>query len=457
MAKAKADKYFLPYQLEWLADTSRIKLWRKSRRIGATYVQSYEDVRDAAQKTVPAVWFSSADESAAKEYIEYCEIWVKLFDTAARSLGEQVIDSDKDIKALVIQLSNGVKIHALTSNPKAFRSKGGKVVLDEYSHHDDADAMWKAARPCITWGFPLRILSSQNGKSCKFYQFQRDIEKGILDWSMHTTDIYQAVADGLADKIMGRALSEEERQEWLDQEKNDCGDDETWAQEYGCKAIDEASAFLTYKLIHSVERNDILTDLDAVVGDLFVGFDVARRRDLAVIWALEASGAVRKVTRAVEVMEKFSFRDMRERLDRYLMHPNFRRACIDETGIGMQMAEEAAEDYGKFRVEGVYFTGRVKEELAFGLKSGLEDKDILIPNDKDIREDLHSVRKTTTASGNIRLAAERKGKGQQKTDGHADRFWALALANHAAGGLPTGPPKMASRSRRKTQKALEGY
>ena len=39
----------------------------------------------------------------------------------------------ENIKALVIEFKNGTKIHALSSNPKGFRSKGGKVVLDVLS------------------------------------------------------------------------------------------------------------------------------------------------------------------------------------------------------------------------------------------------------------------------------------------------------------------------------------
>lgn len=43
-----------------------------------------------------------------------------------------------------------------------------------------------------------------------------------------------------------------------------------------------------------------------------------------------------------------------------------------------------------------------------------------------IRADLRKVQKVTTAAGNIRFVAE------STPDGHADRFWALALAIHAA-------------------------
>ena len=132
--QVKKTKFFLPYQMRWLNDNSKVKIWEKSRRIGATYVQSYEDVRDCVKRIVPAVWFSSADESAAREYIDYCKQWATLFNIAAKDLGEQVLDKEKDIKAYVIQFSNGTKIHALSSNPKGFRSKGGKVVLDEFAY-----------------------------------------------------------------------------------------------------------------------------------------------------------------------------------------------------------------------------------------------------------------------------------------------------------------------------------
>ncbi len=75
--------YFLPYQNRWLDDDSPIKIWEKSRRIGATYIQSYEDVMDCAMDKGYDVWFSSADESAAREYISYCEQWTKFLKIAA--------------------------------------------------------------------------------------------------------------------------------------------------------------------------------------------------------------------------------------------------------------------------------------------------------------------------------------------------------------------------------------
>jgi phage FluMu gp28-like protein len=132
---SQLSTYFLPYQVNYLQDQSRFKEVKKSRRTGFTYVQSYEDTRDAARQNNPLdVWFSSADESAAKEYILYVAQWARILNIAAQDLGETVISKNDDIKALTVQFATGRRINALSSNPKAFRSKGGKLVLDEFAH-----------------------------------------------------------------------------------------------------------------------------------------------------------------------------------------------------------------------------------------------------------------------------------------------------------------------------------
>lgn len=443
------EDFFLPYQQRWIEDEAPIKIWEKSRRIGATYVQSYEDVRDCVYKKVPAVWFSSADESAAKEYIGYCEQWVKLFHVAFKNYGEVVIDSEKDIKALVIEFSNGTKIHALSSNPKGFRSKGGKVVLDEFAFHNSAVDLWKAARPCITWGFPLRILSTHNGQSCLYYKFIDQVLKGKLKWSHHKTSIQLAVEEGLVDKILQRKTTKDEQLAWIENERENCFDEYTWMQEYCCIAIDEACAFLPYDLIATCEKDDILRKLEEIQHDMFVGVDIGRRKDLTVIWVLEKLENI-KYTRMVIELSKMPFHSQEEILFEILKHKSFRRDCQDETGIGMQMTENAQRKFGQYRVEGITFTNKVKEELAYNLRREFEDKTVFIPKQHEIREDLHSVRRVTTTAGNIRFDADRSDNG------HADRFWALALALHACSG-GSGEINISTRKRRECFDMLANF
>ena len=74
--------YFLPYQERWLADRSRLKIAQKSRRIGWTYVQSYEDCRDAVRADGGMdVWFSSADQSASNILIQRSQY--RMYSSAA--------------------------------------------------------------------------------------------------------------------------------------------------------------------------------------------------------------------------------------------------------------------------------------------------------------------------------------------------------------------------------------
>ena len=428
-----SDEHFLPYQERWLEDNSKIKIWEKSRRIGATYVQAYEDVRDCVHNKVPAVWFSSADESAAREYIAYCEQWTKMFDMTAKSLGYIVIDSEKDIKAHVIEFANGTKIHALSSNPKGFRSKGGKVVIDEYAHHNNPDELWAAARPCITWGYPLRILSTHNGQSCRFYRFVDLIKQGKLDWSLHTTPIQLAVDEGITDKIYGKKTTLDEKEEWLEEQRKNCFDDYTWRQEYCCDAVDEACAFLPYDLIVSCELEGLYKELEEAQGDLFVGMDVARRHDLSVIWVLEKLGNV-NYTRMVKVIEKTPFYIQEEILSNILKCSGVRFCCIDETGNGMHLAENMKLKFGEGKVETISLSAKAEEEIAYNLRINFESKTVYIPPEHEIREDLHSVKRQPSTSRYIKFKVE-----SSETDGHADRFWALALALYAAKNCSDDP------------------
>lgn len=371
------------------------------------------------------VWFSSADESAAKEYIRYAGQWARLLDIAAQDLGETVIDEKHQIKALVIEFANGKRIHGLSSNPKAFRSKGGKLVLDEFAFHPDADGLWKAAGPIVTWGYPVRILSTYNGKGNRYYRMVDEARKGNK-WSLHTTTVEDAVRDGLAARVLGKeTASGDEVAAFLADCREIAGDEETYLQEYMCQPVDEATAWLTWSLITGCEAADAGKPELYEGGDAYVGMDIGRRRDLTVIWVIERVGDV-LWTREVVSMKKAKFSEQDAELDRVFQTYRVRRCCMDETGLGMKPVEDAKRRHGEYRVEGVTFTGAVKQHLANLGKDAFEDKSARIPATKEIRSSHHAVRKLTTVAGNPRFDADRTEVG------HADEFWAHMLALHAA-------------------------
>ncbi len=156
---------------------------------------------------------------------------------------------------------------------------------------------------------------------------------------------------------------------------------------------------------------------------LFLGVDVARKKDLCVLDLGEQIGDVVWDRLRIELHGK-TFSEIESELYRLLRLPQVKRACIDATGLGLQLAERAAERFG-WKVEPVHFTAGIKEELAFGLRSDFEDRRLRIPRDDKLRADLRGMKKQITAGGNFRFAGESE-------DSHCDRFWAKALRQHAA-------------------------
>ena len=140
----------------------------------------------------------------------------------------------------------------------------------------------------------------------------------------------------------------------------------------------------------------------------------------------------------MRVLENVTYTAQEELLASFLQNRAVRRLCIDSTGIGAMLAERLVHRFGH-RVEAVHFTQAVKSDLAMPLLRLFQDKLIRIPSDAAIREDLHKVRKIVTTSNNVRLEADRDAGG------HADRFWALALACHAALDTPSVLPASLAR------------
>ena len=129
-----------------------------------------------------------------------------------------------------------------------------------------------------------------------------------------------------------------------------------------------------------------------------------------------------------------------------------RRLCIDSSGLGMNLAEDTQAYFGAYKVEPINFSNPIKEELATNLRIAFEDHSLFIPNDSDLVDDLHSVKRVTTTAGNVRFDVQRN-----ETDGHADRFWALALAVHAAKDAGRGIPWIRSGRPRESNLLFKGY
>jgi phage FluMu gp28-like protein len=430
----KKNTLLLPYQAAWVKDASRLKIAEKSRQIGWTWATAYGLVsRKALDSARLDAWVSSRDDIQARLFLEDCKSFAGLLNLAASDLGERVIDQGGH-SAYVIQFANSLRAHSMSSNPDAQAGKRGDRVLDEFALHPDPRKLYSIAYPGITWGGSLEIFSTHRGSANFFNGLISEIRhKGNpKGFSLHRVTLQDALDQGFLHKLQAKLPPDDERQgmdeaAYFDFIKAGCADEESFAQEYMCVPSDDAAAFLSYDLIDGCKYpagEAWETDLLDSKNPLYVGVDVGRDHDLTVIWVIEKVGGI-ALTRKVIELKAQTFDAQEAALYEVLSLPQVRRCCIDQTGIGRQFAERAASRFGTYKVEGVHFTGPVKEELAYPVRAAFEDKSIRIPDSQTLFSDLRGIRKETTASGNIRFAGER-GK-----NGHCDRFWALALSLHA--------------------------
>lgn len=419
-----------PYQREWLADRSRRKIAVKSRRIGFTFATTLEIALAAVdhrskwlivsrtQDTVKEAIDEVANHLRAMRLAERkIKGWAE--DIAIEEIPTDLFFEGVRVMKLQIVLPNRSVIQGVTAAPDALRGYGGNVFLDEFAFHKDSARLWRAASTATMLGHRLIVVSTPNYQQGRFWELCRkchmadgapppERQQGI--WSAHWVDIHIAVAQGFP-------VSIEDCRELAD-------DDDTFLQEYECSFLADGECFIGADLVASAESVDatVFSALEEPHGPLYLGMDIGRRKDRSVIWIAERVGDV-LWTRLVTTLVRTSFAVQEQTL--WDLLPQVERAAIDESGIGMMLAERARQKFGG-KVEPVSMTQQAKERIATATKRAFEDRRLRIPDSRDIRRSINAVKRYVSANGNARFDAPRTEQG------HADEFWALALMISAA-------------------------
>lgn len=368
----------------------------------------------------------SRGERQAKEFIEESVApHVRAIGVAAEYLQTPLPQSS--IWTQEVVFGNGSRIIALPANPATARSYEGDVVLDEFAFHLDARKIYEAIGPSITRGFSLAIISTPNGQQGAYYEIAN--EAGLVDarraserWSPHKTTIEQAVAQGCQDRF-GDPLD-------LSVIRASCIDEEMWLQEYCCAFLSIASQWISPELFDANVSPDATAEYpNPDLRDLYLGWDVARNKDLSVVWVTQLVGDV-SWTRGI--LEFRNTPTPKQTDEAVALMRRARRMCIDKTGMGLSIFETLETKFGSL-VEGIQFTLATKESMAVHAKRRMEEVKCRIPDTDMIRSSFRSVKKTTTALGQARFDAEHDSKY-----GHADHWWSFCLAEAAAAQQTTG-------------------
>ena len=409
-ARPKAMVPLLEYQREDVECEARFRWNCWARQTGKSFTKSLRRILRGLRRRRTQIFLSAGERQSrelmakARQHCEALKIATDYYDSQ--------FFQDLSIKQLEMKLPGGVRIIGLPANPQTARGFTGDVFLDEFAMHAFDREIWAAMFPTLLrGGGELDVASTPKGRDNLFHRL-RDNER----FSTSVLTLPEAISQGLdvdADEV-----------------KRAMGDEMLYRQEFLCEFIDETTAFLTYDQIAAcsdarLTPHSTVEPLADDPRDLFVGVDVGRLRDLTVVWVLAQVSDV-LTTVAIFELAGAPFRAQFALLCDVLAVRRVRRCCIDAGGLGMQLAEQAVERFGGHRVEALNFTAGLKSQMAGGLRIAVEARRIRIPDDDRIRADWHSVRRTVTESGHFRLSAPRL------EGSHADRFWAAALAVHAA-------------------------
>ena len=459
----------LPYQDRWIMDDSKLKIAVWSRQSGKSYAAALRAVVKCLGRRTQYIILSKG-ERQSRLFMEKVKDFCVVFKKFKVLPGFRELPETDDKTMEVYFPHNHSRIIGLPANPDTARGYTGNIVLDEFAFHGDAHKIYAACFPIITRGYSIEVISTPNGTAGKFYEIAKAAglvggqwaggQVGSGDpshlpispsahlpalWSGHKVDIYEAVRQGLPANI--NLL------------RSGCDDEETWLQEYGCQFLSDAQNYIPAELISTCVHEEATTDwADRQIGsrqvggiptahlptspsaELYLGVDIGRKRDLTVAWLFEKVGGV-LWSRVLMTLKGLSFDEQEKAICRLIegrsaavpaalgsrqdAGATVRRCCIDQSGLGMMLAEHLVQKYGAV-VEPTTFTAQLKERLAPMVKQAFEERTVRIPDNREVRADINSVKRFVTMAGNVRFDAEHTDRG------HADRFWALAMVVNAA-------------------------
>jgi hypothetical protein len=214
-------------------------------------------------------------------------------------------------------------------------------------------------------------------------------------------------------------------------------------QEYECYYRDELAAFFTLDMIRACtptgdeeivpyrSLDEFIIAYDpAVHGSLYAGYDVGRTNDKAELTIIGHYPAhnIKTVWCCVS-LKNVGFEAQQDMLCRAMTQLPIHRLAIDSTGMGMETGERMTKKFNR-KVEACTFTNEFKEDIANGLWLSMDARAIILPADRELQEQIHSIKKTVTSGKHARFDCDRNQKH------HADRLWSLALGCYA---VESGP------------------
>jgi phage FluMu gp28-like protein len=452
-------------------DTSKYSITLKSRRTGFSFIVGLKGMIKAndPNRYKYVRQFVSYNEDDAKEKINYVK---EFYHSVPKKYRKPLVSETKTTMEF---LDKGGKttsrLISIACRPP--RGRGGDIVFDEMAIYpqNKASVIYTAGLPVTARGGCVEIGSTPLGRIGTFYdifsqpQTYKEYTQYTVPWWFSGGPL--GLCTNVEDAVKFAPFMEtEDRIELFGTDSmktqfNSMSLDD-FQQEYECTFIDTAMSYISLDLLYAntpgiregdrdkaligadidtdkdIETEEdmevqVFRDADSLLlgydpvkhGRLYLGYDVARRRDASVIFVIGNLPSGKKIAVAEIEMRDKPYEYQRDQIRKIMKSLPVVRGCIDRTGQGDDTTETLQKEFGETKLEGVEFTVETKEIMAIAVRTGLEKKAFLLHNDDKFRRQCHAIRRIPTTGGRFRYDSQRD------EDGHADSFWAWALAYHA--------------------------
>ena len=197
-------------------------------------------------------------------------------------------------------------------------------------------------------------------------------------------------------EVKGRTIAP--KAEWIADIRATYGEDAE--EELDCIPKAGAGSWLDPAALAACEHPDAGRPELYAGGPYFMGRDIARRRDLAVIYGCEEVGDVLWL-RERWLGRGATFQAQDDASAELTRSRRMIRYFIDQTGMGEKVVEDEQRRYGETRVTGVLLTGANRLDLAIALKDRVDRCLLRIPPKPEIRTDFRAIKKKGGIAGSV--------------------------------------------------------
>ena len=401
MFKSLGKEGLYDYQRNLLTSLNKDSvIINKSRQIGISYFfAAYSLIWAVKGKTALIV---SPSERQSKHFLSYSKQFLNEAKNKIERSQEHYLDLVEETKTSLI-FSNGGMLVSLPNSPNTVRGYTADIVIfDEYAHflnNTDKEIM-EAVLPSLSRRGKLVIISTPFGEGNEFYNAwmqKKGYEKVLINYK----DCPDINVEKIRDKL----------------------DIDGFEQEYNNRFLGDTTSEFSFKLIKSCINTELQYDPSpSKAEELYMGMDVGRHKHLSVVAIIEKKDE-KLILRDLITWRSMKFTEQENNLIDLLERYKIKNFNIDKGGLGMDMSESLQDRFPEI-VNPFDFTNKSKQALVTYTKKLFEDKKIEIPDDAFLINSIHQIsRKKSQSTGYVTYDAE-----ESKETGHADAFWALALA-----------------------------